>query len=246
MSILLAGLVAYLLRDVATSTLFLLLLLAFVASHILLTMPFARRPLVARLGEKGFQAAYSLISVLLLGGTIHAYRDLGPYPLWTAPGWAWALCSALMLGACMLFVGSLTPANKALAGVPASDRPPAGVLRLTRHPMMWAFAIWAFVHAWLSGSLPTILLALGIGGVALLGAAHQDRKKLRLMGEGWARYEAETSYWPLGAQLSGRQPWGALWPGLVPAAGGLLLWALLTFVHPMLMRAPVVPPWGGI
>lgn len=246
MSVLLAGLMAFLLRDVATSTLFLLLLAAFVLSHIALTAHPLRGKLVKRLGEKGFQGAYSLLSILLLGGSIYAYRALDPYPVWAAPGWAWILCSALMLGACVLFVGSLTPANKALAGVPANDRPPSGVLRLTRHPMMWAFAIWAFVHAWLSGSLPTILLALGIGVLALLGAAHQDRKKLRLLGDGWARYEGSTSYWPLGAQLSGRQPWAALWPGLVPVAGGGLLWALLTFVHPMLMRAPVVPPWGGI
>ncbi len=243
MSVLLAGLTAFLFRDVGTSTLFLLALLAFVLSHIGMTTPPVRDRLVARLGERGFQGVYSLISVLLLGGAIHLYGQLGVYPVWMAPGWAWPLCSALMLGASILFVGSLTPANKALAGVPATDRPPSGVLRLTRHPMMWAFAIWAFVHAWLSGNLPTILLAFAIGVLALAGAAHQDGKKARLQGESWVRYEKVTSYWPLGGQLSGKQPWGALWPGLVPVAGGLLIWAGLTFVHPIVMGAPVVPPW---
>ena len=117
MSVLLAGIAAFLLRDVEMASLFLGLLLAFVVTHIVLTMGPIRRGLVGRLGEKGFQAAYSLLSILLLGGAIFAYRALEPYPLWVAPGWAWPLSSALMLAACILFAGSLTPANKALAGV---------------------------------------------------------------------------------------------------------------------------------
>ncbi|MCG2841021.1 NnrU family protein [Sandaracinobacter sp. RS1-74] len=225
---------------------FLLLLAAFVLTHIGLATPFARDRLVARLGEKGFLGVYSLVSLLLLGGAIFAYRQLDPYPVWAAPGWAWLFSSALMLGASILFVGSLTPANKGLAGVPVDERPASGVLRITRHPMMWAFAIWAIVHAWMSGSLPTVVLAFGIGALALIGAAHQDVKKRRLLGGNWVRYERQTSYWPLGAQFSGRQPWSALWPGAVPVLGGALLWGLATFVHPMLMRAPAVPPWGAL
>lgn len=244
MSVVFAGFLAFVLRDVGMSTLFLVLLAAFVLSHIGMATPAIRDRLVARLGERGFQGVYSLISVLLLGGAIHAYGALDPYPVWTAPGWAWPLSSALMLVASVLLVGSLTPANKAMAGVPVTDRPPSGVMRITRHPMMWSFAIWALVHCWLSGSLPTVILAFAIGLLALLGAAHQDMKKRRLLGETWARYESGTSYWPFGAQLSGKQPWSALWPGAVPVAGGVLLWALLTFVHPKLLGAPVVPPWG--
>jgi uncharacterized membrane protein len=110
--------------------------------------------------------------------------------------------------------------------------------------MMWSFGIWAAVHAALSGSLPTVILAAGVGFLALVGAALQDGKKARQLGDKWTKYAAETSYWPLGAQLAGKQPWGALWPGLVPVGGGIGLWLLLTFVHPVLMQAPVVPPWG--
>lgn len=227
-------------------TLFIVLLAAFVLTHIWMATPAIRDGLVARLGPGGFQGVYALVSFALLGGAMWAYRPLEPQILWVAPPLVWLLASALMLVASILFVGSITPANKALAGVPASERPASGVLRITRHPMMWAFGLWAVVHATLSGSLPTVILAAGIGALALLGAAHQDVKKRRLMGETWARYERETSYWPLGAQLGGRQPWSAVWPGLVPVLGGVLLWAALTFVHPMLMGAPVVPPWGAI
>ncbi len=223
---------------------FLVLLAGFVVSHIVLAADPARPRLVALMGEKGFQGLYSLVSLGFLGGAIWAYRGLPPEIIWVAPQWAWSLSAVLMLLASILFVGSITPANKALAGVPANAQPPSGVMRITRHPMMWSFAIWAFVHATLSGSLPTVLLATGIGVLALVGAAHQDRRKLRQMGELWSSYESRTSYWPLGAQVAGWQPWSALWPGLVPVVGGVILWALLTFVHPMLMGAPIVPPWG--
>ena len=227
-------------------TCFLILLAGFVVNHIVLAADPARAKLVGLMGEKGFQAFYSLVSLALLGGAIWAYGDLSPAIVWVAPQWAWSVGAVLMLVAAILFAGSLTPANKALAGVPANARPPSGVMRLTRHPMMWSFAIWALVHATLSGSLPTVLLAAAVGLLALVGAAHQDSKKRRQLGDIWAGYQQQTSFWPLGAQLAGRQPWGALWPGLVPVVGGFILWALLTFVHPMLLGAPLVPPWSAI
>ncbi len=225
-------------------TLFVVLILGFVVTHIGMATPPIRDGLVAKLGEKGFQALYAVVSLALLIGAIQVYKGLEPQILWVAPTGAWHVATLVMLLASILMVGSFTPANKALAGVPATDRPASGMMRITRHPMMWAFALWAVVHATLSGSLPTVILAGSLGALALLGAAHQDMKKRRLIGESWARYQAETSFWPLGAQLSGKQPWSALWPGLFPVAGGVALWLLLTFVHPVLMEAPVVPPWG--
>jgi len=224
--------------------LFVLLIVAFVVAHIGMATPPIRDRMVGWIGEKGFQALYAIVSLALLIGAIQVYKMLPVQILWVAPKGVWHLATLVMLFASILFVGSLSPANKALAGVPATDRPASGMMRITRHPMMWAFGLWAIVHATLSGSLPTVILAASIGILALAGAAHQDIKKRRLMGESWAGYEAQTSYWPLGAQIGGRQPWGTLWPGVVPVVGGLLLWVLLTYVHPVLMKAPVVPPWG--
>lgn len=225
-------------------TLYLLLLLGFVGTHILLAASPLREGLVARLGDRGFMGAYSVLALGLLFGAIHVRGGVEPRFLWVAPLGAWHLAGLLMLLAAILLVGSFTPANKAFPGVPQTDRPASGVLRITRHPMMWAFAIWAAVHATLSGELTVMLLAAAIGFLALAGAAHQDVKKRRLLGEGWARYERQTSYWPLGAQLSGKQPWSALWPGLVPVLGGLALWLTATYFHPALLGAPIVPPWS--
>lgn len=222
------------------------LLVAFAATHIVLANPPLRDTLVTRLGENGFRIGYSLLSLALLIGALQAYQrvPVPAAPLWVAPTGVWHVATLVMLLASILFVGSLTPANKALAGVPVDARPASGVLRITRHPMMWAFGLWAAVHATLSGMLPTVILALGIGFVALVGAAAQDGKKRVQLGDRWAGYEQQTSYWPLGAQISGRQGWGTLWPGVVPVLGGIAIWLLLTWLHPALMKAPVVPPWG--
>lgn len=226
--------------------LFILLMAAFVITHIALATPPLRDGLVARLGEGGFRIGYSLLSLALLIGAIQVYKRLPEdAPLWTAGTGALHVANLLMLVASILFVGSLTPANRALAGVPPrpATEGPSGVLRWTRHPMMWAFGLWAIVHGWLAGDAPTLVLALGIGTLALVGAAFQDGKKARQQGADWKTYAARTSFVPFGAILSGRQPAAALWPGLVPVAGGLLLWLLLTYLHPSLMAAPAVGIW---
>ncbi|WP_448585522.1 NnrU family protein [Thermaurantiacus sp.] len=224
--------------------LFAAVLALFVVSHIALATPPLRDTLVDRMGAGTFQIAYSILSLILLFGAIQIYQGLPEVPMWTAGTGAKHLSNLLMLFASILFVGSLTPANRALAGVPT--RPglgPTGVMRWTRHPMMWAFALWSIVHGWLAGDPPTVVLAGGVGVLALVGAAFQDGKKRKALGADWAAYEAATSYWPFGAQLAGRQGWATLWPGVVPVVGGVLLWLVATFLHPALMKAPVVGIW---
>lgn len=225
--------------------LFLALLIAFVVSHIALASPPLRDLLVARLGEKGFGIFYSLLSLALLFGAIQVYQGVPDNQLWTAGIGAYHVSNLVMLVAAILFAGSLTPRNKALAGVPAglAGGRATGVMRITRHPMMWAFALWAIVHVVLSGNLPTVILAAGLGVLALVGSIFQDGKKRRTMGADWAAYERETSWLPFAAILSGKQPVAALWPGVVPVVLGIILWLLLTFLHPSLMKAPTVGIW---
>lgn len=222
-------------------TAFLIVLGAFAGLHLLLANDPWRAKLVAAVGEKGFRLLYSAQSAVLLVGTILLYRRTTPDVIWAAPDGLMHLAAPLMLVAAILFVGSLTPANKAMAPT-ISAAPATGVMRITRHPMMWAIAIWAVVHATLSGNVATIALCFGLGFVALVGASLQDSKKARQMGENWAGYARETGWWPLEAQIAGRQPWRTLWPGAWPILGGTALWLLATWLHPYL-GGPQVPPW---
>jgi uncharacterized membrane protein len=79
-----------------------------------------------------------------------AYAAAGPVRvLWQAPGWLAVLCILLLAPASILLVGSLTVLNPtSVAGAHAllSKAPAIGILRVTRYPMLWSFALWAAAH----------------------------------------------------------------------------------------------------
>lgn len=207
---------------------------AFVAGHELLSHPL-RAPLVRRIGERGFALLYSLIAFATLGAAGQLWKAIPPDRLWQAPGWAYALALPVMALALILFIGSVTAPNPALMGGGAPGASGVrGVQRITRHPMMWSFALWALVHIALSADPRTIVLAGGILFLALFGAAMQDGKK-RGQDRAYASHMAATSFVPLAAILRGRQPFAAVFPGAVPVVGGLALFAVVLWAHPMLI-----------
>jgi uncharacterized membrane protein len=220
-----------------------LAMLAFLGSHLLLSHPLRLR-MIRALGEAAFQGVYSIVAALTLLWVILAYRGTGHgllnnLPLWIAPGWWWPVASALMLVACILLVGSLirNPAFPHPGAGRRPVRPATGVFAVTRHPMNWAFALWALVHLSLSGSPPNIIVAGGILVLAFLGSLGQDRKKRAALGESWRQWEARTSFVPFEALARGRSKWADAAPGWTAGLGGLALWLAVTSFH-----APTVSP----
>ncbi|QIK79604.1 MFS transporter [Sphingomonas piscis] len=196
---------------------------AFVGSHFAMSHPL-RSAMVERLGERGFQGVYSLISLIFFAGMIWAYRGLGRQePVWSAGEWAWVSAEILMWFASVLLAGSFVR-NPALPGAPMADRP-AGVLRLTRHPMMWSFAIWAVVHAVVIATPKALVLDASMLLLALGGSVGQDAKKRRLIGERWHDWSAQTAFVPFAR--------GIAYPGTVALVGGTLLYLLATWLHPL-------------
>lgn len=211
---------------------------AFVAGHELLSHPL-RAPLVAKLGDRGFMLVYSVVALGTLGLAVQLWKAIEPNRLWIAPNWLHVVCVIAMAFAAILFVGSVTAPNPALMGMPAGGRP-RGVQRITRHPMMWSFAIWGIVHIIMSADSRTIVLASGIITLALFGAAMQDGKK-RAQNPAYGDHMAATGFMPFGAQLRGRAAWSSALPGLVATVGGLALWALLLWGHPLVIGLPALP-----
>ena len=206
----------------------------FVVSHELLSHPL-RAPLVARLGEKGFAIVYSLVAIASFGSAVQLWRQIPKQRLWDTPSGAYIPALAAMLVAAIFFVGSVSSPNPAM--MPGVKGEPKGLQRITRHPMMWSFAIWAAVHILMSGDPRTIVLSSGVAVLALFGSAMQDGKK-KAQNTAYAAHMARTSHVPFFAILGGRQPWSALWPGLVPVLGGLVLWLSMLWAHPMLIGVP--------
>ncbi|MBB3934667.1 NnrU family protein [Aureimonas phyllosphaerae] len=202
----------------------------FVGSHFLLSHPL-RAPLVARLGEKGLQGVYTLVAFATLGATVWAYRAaLVTEPLWDVGDGLWAIATVLMLVASILFMGSLVR-NPTLSG---SKTDPAhaearGVFAVTRHPMMWSFAIWGLSHILVYPIAKNVVLCIAIIILALVGSALQERKRAALDPAGWRSWRARSSFWPFAAVAAGRAHFGGF--GMHALAGGTAVWLVATWAH---------------
>jgi len=197
--------------------------IAFVGTHFLLSHPL-RRPLVRRIGERAFQGLYSLISLVLFGAMIYFYRVIGREPerLWDAGDAGWIAGTVLMWFAAILFVGSFVK-NPALVGARGPTGGPKGVFRITRHPMMWSFAIWAGVHLMVIAAPKSLVFDGAIILLALAGAAGQDAKKARQFGEAWHEWTAQTAFVPFTRGIGN--------PGAFATIGGTLLFLAATYAH---------------
>lgn len=207
---------------------------AFIGTHLLMSHPL-RPGLVKALGERGFAGLYSLISIALLWAMSHFYGDAvaeAPGALWDLGREGWIVATVLMWLGAILFVGSLRR-NPAFPnpGKPMTAIGPArGVFAITRHPMMWSFAIWAVIHAIVFPTLASLTVSATILFLALVGAAGQDRKKARLVGEPWRDWMRRTSFVPFGRGFAS--------PGGVALIGGTLLWLAATYAHGALGYRP--------
>ena len=199
---------------------------AFVGSHFAMSHPL-RGPMVGRLGERGFLGVYSLVSLVTLGWMVVAFRSAHPGApfLWDAGDAGWIVGSLLLWLGSILFVGSLrsNPAFPTGGAAPTSIGDPSGVFRVTRHPMLWGFALWAATHAIVAPTPPSLVLTAAIAILALGGTFAQDAKKERLIGEPWRTWEQRTSLVPFGR--------GPASPGMFAMVGGTLLFLFATFAH---------------
>ena len=209
-------------------------LAAFVGTHFLLSHPL-RPALAGKLGEPAFAGVYSLVAFATFGWAVLAFRKAPIEQLWVVPTGVWHAASLVMLLAAILFAGSILSPNPSLpmAGALAKAGP-RGVMRITRHPMMWSFALWAAVHAAVAGTSRALALTVAVGALALIGSKLQDGKNQQQRGSEWAAFEAQTSWLPFGR--------GFALPGWRATLGGLVIFLAATWLHPML-GAPVVGIW---
>jgi len=171
---------------------------AFAGAHLLLSSLPVRNRLVGALGPSAFQGMYSLIVLALfipLLRTYFAHKHAGPV-LWTLPlvpvvRW---IMYALIAAAFVLVVGSqMTPSPANL--VPGAMKP-RGVLRITRHPFVMGTALWALVHMVMNGAASDVAFFGGFVVFALVGAKHQDARKIATGVPGYREFCAATPFLP--------------------------------------------------
>jgi uncharacterized membrane protein len=212
---------------------------AFVGSHFAMSHPL-RAPMVKAMGAGGFQIAYTLVSVATLAWVYFAFKAAPPADLPGSGTIGWFIATALTIPAMILLAGSLigNPALPTPMAEAQARATPRGVFTVTRHPMMWGIGLWALSHIVLWWSIRTLIVALAMGILALVGARMQDAKKEVLMGDAWAEWESKTSYWPRWSKL--------LLVGPVPLGVGLALFLGFSWLHLWLAGIPAgVWKWLG-
>jgi uncharacterized membrane protein len=212
--------------------------------HIGITGTTVRNALVARMGERGFRIAFSVASVAAIVFLARSYNAAPTAPLWTVPEWLRWVLALVMLAAFVLFAASVTTANPtAVGGERALGREPRGIGRITRHPMLWSFALWAAVHMLGNGDTASLLFFGAFGATALAGMPSIDRKVAARDPEAWDRFVARTSILPFGAIAAGRNRLALEEIGWLPLALGFAFWMALLVLHPAIFGVPAVV-WG--
>ena len=207
---------------------------AFIVTHFASSTPL-RGAAVRAIGIWPWRALYSLVAFATLGWMIWAYGEAPRgAPLWTPLRYLplLAMPLAFVLVACGYYRNpTAVGAEKLLK----SDDPARGMIRITRHPLMWAVMLWAAAHVAARADARAIVFFGGLFLVAALGTVLMDWKKRA--NPDWPRFAALTSNVPFLAIAQGRNRivWREI--GWLRPAIGLGLFAAFFYFHPAFFGA---------
>jgi len=200
---------------------------AFLLTHLVSGTPLRAR-LVGTLGEWPYRGLYSLAAFVTLGVMIWAYIGVPREPLWPPLRLVplFVMPFAFILIACGYFRNpTMVGADRLLR----SEDPARGIIRITRHPIMWGVMLWAGAHVLARGDTKSLVFFGGLFLVALLGTLSMDRRKRA--NPDFGRFAALTSHRPFVAIAQGRNRlvWAEI--GWIRPAVGLTAFAVFLAVH---------------
>jgi uncharacterized membrane protein len=123
-------------------------LAVFFAIHLVPANAQLRNGLVARFGETGYKAVFSIVSLIGLVLIVLGFGKLQLHPgknpqLWMPPLWGRHLAIALMLPAMIALVAAYVPSR---------------IHTALKHPMLVAIKLWALAHLLANGDLGSLIL----------------------------------------------------------------------------------------
>jgi uncharacterized membrane protein len=186
---------------------FLAAIALFLVAHVVPPVPSVRRQLIAWFGERAYVLGYCVVSLAGVAWMIAAARRAPYLPLWDPAPWqALAPVSVMPLATWLLFAGLAEPNPLSVSlrrAGPKTELGPAAAV--TRHPVLWAFLLWALSHIAPNGDVVSLILFGGMAVFALGGLVAVDRRARRRLGEArWLTLAAATSIVPFAAMLAGR------------------------------------------
>ena len=209
-------------------TLLLVASIAFLATHFVTSTPL-RPALVRAIGEWPYRGVYSLVAFVTLGWMIWAYTQTPREIIFT--GWRDAPYVVMPLAFILVACGywrnpTMVGADRLLK----SEDPARGMIRITRHPLMWGIMLWAAAHIAARGDTRSLVFFGAFLVLAGVGTLLMDARKKT--NPDWPRFAAVTSHLPFVAIAQGRNRirWREI--GWLRPAIGLAAFFLVLLVHP--------------
>jgi uncharacterized membrane protein len=124
-------------------TLLIIGIIVFLGLHLLPTVTDLRQTLAARLGENGYKALFSLLSIAGLVLLVYGFARAPVIQVWSPPGWTRWVAIVLMLPAFIFLVAAYVPGR---------------IKARLKHPFLVAIKTWALAHLIANGDLASIIL----------------------------------------------------------------------------------------
>jgi uncharacterized membrane protein len=173
-----------------------LAVICFLAPHTLPSIPGLRPWLIEKMGRAGYLSAYIALSAITFAWLIVAVLRAPYSGLWALSPWQVYATLILVALACVLFIAGLATPNPLSLSVRATgvDIPGDSILRVTRHPLLWALGLWGLSHVLVNGDVASVTL-FGILAIFALGYIPlMDKRVQRARGmEEWNRLSAGSS-----------------------------------------------------
>jgi uncharacterized membrane protein len=228
---------------------------AFAGSHFVLAAPRTRANLVQRLGAQQFTALYSIVALVTIVVFVAAYGETLYVELWPTTPALRMVPVAVMPVAALLVLCGVSQRNPTLVNqsFDAAARDPApGILKVTRHPVMWGIGLWALSHMVANGDVAAQIFFGTFAFLALFGTMQIEAKRRARDPDGFARFAEVTSNVPLVALLSAKKrnfwktaysidPLKTVWHeiGLWRVTAALALYVALVAMHPWIAGVAV-------
>ncbi|NKM88091.1 MULTISPECIES: NnrU family protein [Rhizobium] len=216
----------------------------FLLLHSIPAIPAVRAGVISQVGKPVYLISYSVVSIAALVWLFSAALSLDYVPLWDLRPWHAAAAFVLAPLGGFLVLAGLFSENPLSVAVRSSERSGA-VVQVTRHPVLWGFAIWASGHIVANGDLRSLLLFGGFALFALAAIPMAEKRARRRLGGRWRALSEGTSIVPLARLFSWRRP--RVDPPMLLAAAltaGISCWLLLGDGHATLFGADPIAVLG--
>ena len=179
----------------------------FLATHVGIAGTGLRGLIVGRVGERRYALFYSMLSAVGFVWLLWAYLTAPYVELW---GQLYGLRSAALvaIGISFLFIvlGLLSKPSTLFGAAALEYRADnvAGIVRVTRHPILVGFLLWSVTHMVVNGDVAAQILFGSLTLLTAVGIVSMDTKRRGRLGADWAPFVRCTSITPFVAILQRR------------------------------------------